>query len=114
MNRRPDPETYRTFRTLVDLSVIGLTMAFSVAIGVVIGVLLDRWLGTNWLVILFAVFGVVAGFKQMIRAVTRANREEEQQDLLRRTMAISREKERVNLDTDECEADQGETETEQQ
>ncbi len=59
------------------LSTVGLTLAISVALGVGLGLLADRWLGTSWLVIVGALLGVAAGFKQLIQTVIRANEEQE-------------------------------------
>jgi F0F1-type ATP synthase assembly protein I len=70
----------RNLRTAAMLSTVGLTMALSVAIGVAIGFLLDQAFKTNWLVIVFTVIGVIAGFKQMIQTVSRANEEQEALD----------------------------------
>jgi F0F1-type ATP synthase assembly protein I len=70
----------RSLRTAAILSSAGLTLAFSVAIGAGIGYLLDRALGTTWLVIIFTIVGVAAGFKQFIQTVIRANEEQEALD----------------------------------
>jgi ATP synthase protein I len=48
-------------------------MGIAVAIGAGIGYLLDRWLGTSpWLLVVFLLFGVAAGFKGLIDAARRA------------------------------------------
>src|SRR4051812_37178607 len=62
------------------LSTAGLTLALSVGIGVGIGIFLDRWLKTNFLVIVFTLIGVGAGFRELIRTVIRANEEQERVD----------------------------------
>jgi F0F1-type ATP synthase assembly protein I len=76
----PPEERFRGARTALMLSTAGLTLALSIAVGVGIGVLLDRWLGTNWLVIVFTLLGVFAGFRELIRIVIRANAEQEAQE----------------------------------
>ncbi len=73
-DRKPD---YRGLKVAAMLSTVGLTLALSIGVGVGLGVLLDRWFKTNWLVIVFTILGVLAGFQQLIRAVIRANAEEE-------------------------------------
>lgn len=77
----------RTLRTLATLSVVGLTLALSIGVGIGIGLLLDRWFGTNWLVIVFTILGAIAGFRQLIQAVIRAGREQEAADAARRREA---------------------------
>lgn len=59
------------------MSTVGLTLALSVAIGVGIGIWLDRKFGTTYWVIVFALIGIAAGFKQLIRAVNQAGREQD-------------------------------------
>ena len=85
--REPDPGQepprrgpFRELRVAAMLSTVGLTLALSVAIGAGIGYLLDRWLRTNWLVIVFTIIGVGAGFKQLIQTVIRAGREQDEME----------------------------------
>lgn len=62
----------RFFRAAAFAS-LGLEMGISVAVGAGIGYLLDRQLGTRpWLLLVFILFGVAAGFKGMIAAARRA------------------------------------------
>lgn len=45
---------------------IGLHMVSGVAVGTIIGWLLDKWLGTSpWLTGIFLIVGIVAGFKNV-------------------------------------------------
>jgi ATP synthase protein I len=47
---------------------IGLQMGLSVAIGLLIGLALDRYLGTTpWMALVFLLLGVVAGFLALFR-----------------------------------------------
>ena len=63
------------WRTLGQLSTLGIAMVAAVAIGLGIGYWLDRWLGTSpWLTMLFALFGIVAGFVNLVRDVRRYGR----------------------------------------
>ncbi len=78
MKREQEPEgRIRGLKVAAMLSTIGLTLAISIGLGIGLGILLDRWLGTNWIVIVGTLLGVIAGFQQMIRAVIRANAEQE-------------------------------------
>ncbi len=65
----------RLWRQLAGLSSLGITFAVSIAIGAAIGIALDRWLGTSpWLTILFFVFGVAAGFANLLKDLKRWER----------------------------------------
>lgn len=60
------------WRQLAGLSSLGITFAASIAIGAAIGIVLDRWLGTSpWFLILFFLFGVAAGFINLLRDLRR-------------------------------------------
>lgn len=49
-----------------------LSLAFSIVSGVVVGWVLDRWLGTSpWLIVAGIVLGSVAGFMHLIRVMSR-------------------------------------------
>jgi ATP synthase protein I len=51
-----------------SLSALGIEMGVTLAIGLLIGWYLDRWLGTKpWFTIIFAIFGIIAGFRNIIR-----------------------------------------------
>jgi ATP synthase protein I len=80
----PDEERerrMRSWRTMALLSTAGLTLALSIGIGIGIGILLDRWLHTRGiLVIVGLLFGVAAGFKELITLVMRAGREQEEEE----------------------------------
>jgi ATP synthase protein I len=61
-----DRETRKLFRTLGNLSTVGLTMAFSIGIGALIGFYLDKKLGTQpWLLLVFLGFGIAAAFRNL-------------------------------------------------
>ena len=56
------------FRRYLRFSSVGLEMGFSVVLGLVIGQWLDKKLGTApWLLLLFLIFGMVAGFRSVFR-----------------------------------------------
>lgn len=63
------------WRQLAGLSSIGITFAAAIAIGAGIGIVLDRWLETSpWFTILFFLFGVAAGFMNMLKDLKRWGR----------------------------------------
>jgi ATP synthase protein I len=56
---------------------IGIEMGASLVVGMGIGWFLDKWLGTRpWCLVVFTAFGIVAGFRNVIRAARKAADEE--------------------------------------
>ncbi len=56
------------WRTLGQLSTLGIAMVAAVAIGLAVGYWLDRWLGTTpWLTMVFTLLGIVAAFLNLFR-----------------------------------------------
>ena len=67
----------KVIKQIAYYSTIGLEMGLAVAVGVGIGYYLDKWLGTDpWLLIVFLLFGIVAGFRSLYRALKRLERED--------------------------------------
>ena len=61
----------RSFLVLVArYSGLALALPASTFVGWVIGTLLDRWLHTSWLYLVGLIVGIIAGFVELIRAVT--------------------------------------------
>lgn len=52
-----------------EYTTLAVTLPACVVVGYVIGRLLDRWLGTSFLHIVFLLFGIAAGFVQLVRQV---------------------------------------------
>lgn len=72
-----DPAARRSRRMYEGLSAsaAGLELGISVAIGALFGAWLDGKLGTApWLLMVFLILGVIAGFRGVLRAVARAER----------------------------------------
>ena len=53
---------------VITYSSIGIQVGFTVGLGMIAGVYLDRWLGTGpWLTILGLVVGVISGFTRLFQ-----------------------------------------------
>jgi ATP synthase protein I len=64
------------FREVGKYAALGLEMAISVVIGLVIGAFLDKRLKTGpWLTLLFLMLGFAAGLRSLIRAALKSQRE---------------------------------------
>jgi ATP synthase protein I len=65
----PDDEP-SALRQLARLSTIGIALVAATTIGLLIGYGLDRLFGTApWLTMIFTVFGIAAGFLNLLRDV---------------------------------------------
>ncbi|HSD89236.1 MAG TPA: AtpZ/AtpI family protein [Kofleriaceae bacterium] len=72
-----DPTARKTKRAYnaLNASSVGLEMGLSVALGLLVGWYMDKWLGTQpWLMLLWLLLGLVAGFRGVFRAVSRAEK----------------------------------------
>ncbi len=73
------------YKSLGFLSSLGISMVAATIIGLAFGYYLDQWLGTSpWLTMLFLVFGIAAGFRNIFvlsnRELKRQQREDEKND----------------------------------
>jgi len=56
------------FKKIAGLSSLVLMLPSSIAVGLLIGYYLDKWLGTNpWLLIVFLLLGIFSGFYSLLR-----------------------------------------------
>ena len=63
---KPPKKYYETFRALADFSQMGVTIAASVLVGVLLGQYLDDKFGTEpWFLLVFSILGVGAGIKSL-------------------------------------------------
>jgi ATP synthase protein I len=75
----PGEDKGKIIRQIASYSTLGLEMGLSVAVGAIIGYYLDKWLHTEpWLVIVFLIFGAIAGFRSLYRALKRMEREDKE------------------------------------
>jgi F0F1-type ATP synthase assembly protein I len=66
----------RQFQQLNLILSVGMIFPVCILIGYGIGYLLDRWLGTHSLKIVFLLFGIVAAFVNFVRMVSQIGDEE--------------------------------------
>lgn len=63
------------FRWLGVLSTVGITIVATTAMGFLIGYWLDSLLGTKpWLIILFLILGIFAGFRNLFSIISRVTK----------------------------------------
>jgi ATP synthase protein I len=61
-------EPANKFRKYLRFSTVGLELGLSVIVGLLIGQYLDEKFGTEpWLLLLFLIFGMAAGFRSIFR-----------------------------------------------
>ena len=80
-SRSVDPAARSSKRAYNALSAssVGLELGLSVIVGLLLGIYMDKWLGTTpWLMLVWLVFGLVSGFRGVLRAVARAERAAEE------------------------------------
>jgi ATP synthase protein I len=69
--KRPD------LRRLAELSSIALLLPSSIAVGLFMGYLLDKWLGTGpWLLLTLTILGIVSGLLSFYRAIKKELKDE--------------------------------------
>lgn len=65
------------FKLVSKYSTIGLEMGFSVVIGLLMGIAIDKFLKTTpWMTLIFLVFGIVAAFRVILRVAKESKQEE--------------------------------------
>ena len=69
----------KTWDAVSRASLMGTNMVASTLVGLVIGYYLDKWLGTTpWMLIVWLLFGIVAGFRSMYLETMRINRAQDE------------------------------------
>jgi F0F1-type ATP synthase assembly protein I len=68
-----DEDKRKLYRMLAVLSTVGMVIVFATVLGTYIGFKVDKWLNTSpWFTILFFIFGVIAGFKNLFTYAKRS------------------------------------------
>jgi ATP synthase protein I len=66
----PESPKKPDFRRLAEISSIGLVLPSSIVVGLFLGYLLDKLLGTApWMLLIFLLLGIVSGFLSLFRAL---------------------------------------------
>jgi ATP synthase protein I len=66
-----------SFRRVADLSTLVLMLPSSIAVGLFFGYFLDKLLGTRpWMLIVFFLLGIAAGFTSLLRGLKRYERDD--------------------------------------
>ena len=61
-------------RQVLRAGTVGLDLVVYTFVGVAMGYFLDKWLHTSpWLLIVFTVLGIVAGFRQLFKLISKDN-----------------------------------------
>jgi len=70
-----DKDLKKSIKDLGFFSTVGMAMAFSIALGALIGYYLDQWLGTKpWLFFVFLGLGIAAAFSNLYKLYKRADK----------------------------------------
>ncbi len=60
------------FRKIAGLSSLVLMLPSSIAVGLLFGYYLDKWLGTEpWMLITFLLLGIASGFYNLLRGLSK-------------------------------------------
>ncbi len=71
------PDNGRPYRQIYMLTTVGTQLVVSIALGVGFGLWLDGKFGTKpWLMLLFLIFGVIAGFRNVYRMAVKESKNE--------------------------------------
>jgi len=69
------PENKHEWGLLLSASSLGVTLVISTAIGLAIGIWLDRWWhSAPWATMIFLLIGIIAGFWQMIKEMKKISK----------------------------------------
>jgi F0F1-type ATP synthase assembly protein I len=64
------PEKKSMLAQLATYSQLAFTLPAATVAGWLLGLALDHWLHTTWLFLVGLIFGIIAGFVELIRTVT--------------------------------------------
>jgi ATP synthase protein I len=66
------------WESLGTASIMGLHVVSGTVVGLAMGYYLDKWLGTKpWLLLIFLVFGIIAGFRNMFQELKKITKDDD-------------------------------------
>jgi ATP synthase protein I len=75
------------FRQLLEASTVGMNLVISTLVGGLIGYgldyAMDKWFGIQtapWLLFIFTIFGIIAGFRDLVRIARRSDDQANKED----------------------------------
>jgi ATP synthase protein I len=69
------------YRRLAELSSLGLMLPSSIAVGLAIGYIHDKLLGTHpWFLAIFTLLGIASGFLSLVRGLKKLGIEKDRED----------------------------------
>lgn len=75
------------FKMILDASMVGLQLVFATFIGLAVGYgldyVMDKWFGIQtfpWLMVIFFIFGIIAGFRDLFRMAMKSTKTEDESD----------------------------------
>lgn len=75
------------FRQLLEASTVGMNLVISTLVGGLIGYgldyAMDKWFGIQtapWLLFIFTIFGIIAGFRDLVRIARRSDDQTNKED----------------------------------
>jgi F0F1-type ATP synthase assembly protein I len=75
----PNPEKRSFWIALARYSQLAFVLPAATATGWILGVLLDRWLHTHWLYLVGLLFGIAAGFVELIRSAIKSEKAQKEE-----------------------------------
>lgn len=76
------------FRQILEASTAGLNLVISTVIGLAMGIgldyAMDKWFGVHtapWLTIIFLIFGIISGFRDLFRMAKKSDNDSRKKDL---------------------------------
>jgi len=70
-----NPKEENIWRQIGRYSNLAFVLPAGIIAGLVIGHLLDRWLGTSWITLAGLFVGCIAGFAELIRGIIRSSKD---------------------------------------
>jgi ATP synthase protein I len=72
---------HQLIKSVGFLSGVGISLVAAILIGLAMGYYLDKWLGTSpWMLLLFLLFGIIAGFRNIYILTDRELKRQQQED----------------------------------